>query len=343
MRRFRFSGVLDQQLCDLHAVGGCALAHLIAAAPETQTVGIGQVGTDAADEHEILIRRVERHGILQRVEIVHKAAAGGGGDGRARLVHGDVVREVHGGGDGVAAHDGHAHTGARHVHVRQMQDLAALVLELHLLGGVAVALLAADLRDDVVGDLVREHLRGIFLAVAQGVDLVLQLDRAAGARAGHGLICRDDHAADGRELAQRVDGRERDGGRAVGVCDDAVVQLHVAGVDLRYDERHVRVETEGRGVIHEHGAGAHDRGGKTLGDVVFRRTEDDVHAGEGGVRRLLDDDVLPLPRHDLAGRAGACEQVQLPDGEAALGEDLHHFLTHGAACAEDGNTILLHI
>ena len=35
--------------------------------------------------------------------------------------------------------------------------------------------------------------------------------------------------------------------------------------------------------------------------------------------------------------------VQLPDGEAALGEDLHHFLPHGAACAEDGNTILLHI
>ena len=35
--------------------------------------------------------------------------------------------------------------------------------------------------------------------------------------------------------------------------------------------------------------------------------------------------------------------VQLPDGELALGEDLHHFLTHGAACAENGNTILLHI
>lgn len=116
---------------------------------------------------------------------------------RARLVNGDVVHEVHGGGDGVTAHDGHAHAGARDVHVRQVQDLAALVLELHLLGGVAVALLAADLRDDVVGDLVREHLRRVALAGAQGVDLVLQLDRAARARAGYGLIRRHDHVADG--------------------------------------------------------------------------------------------------------------------------------------------------
>ena len=79
----------------------------------------------------------------------------------------------------------------------QVQDLAALVLELHLLGGVAVALLAADLRDDVVGDLVREHLRRVALASTQGVDLVLQLDRAARARAGYGLIRRHDHVADG--------------------------------------------------------------------------------------------------------------------------------------------------
>ena len=253
------------------------------------------------------------------------------------------MHEVHGGGDGVAAHDGHAHAGARDVHVRQVQDLAALVLELHLLGGVAVALLAADLRDDVVGDLVREHLRRVGLAGAQGVDLVLQLDRAACARAGHGLIRRHDHVADGRELAQRVDGGQRDDGRAVGIRDDAVVQLHVPGIDLRHDERYVRVQAEGRGVIHEHGAGAHDRGGEALGNVVFRRAEDDVHAGEGGVRRFLDDDVLPLPRHDFAGRAGAREQMQLPDGELALGEDLHHFLSDGAAGAENGNTILLHI
>jgi hypothetical protein len=49
------------------------------------------------------------------------------------------------------------------------------------------------------------------------------------------------------------------------------------------------------------------------------------------------------PCHDLAGRAGACEQVQLPDGELALGEDLHHFLPDGAAGAENGYAILLHI
>ena len=122
-----------------------------------------------------------------------------------------------------------------------------------------------------------------------------------------------------------------------------MVQLHVSGVDLRHDERYVWVQAKGRGVIHEHGAGAHDRRGEALGNVVFRRAEDDVHAGEGGVRRLLEGDILSLPRHDLAGRAGACEQVQLPDGELALGEDLHHFLPDGAAGAENGYAILLHI
>ena len=35
--------------------------------------------------------------------------------------------------------------------------------------------------------------------------------------------------------------------------------------------------------------------------------------------------------------------VQLPDGELALGEDLHHFLPDGAAGAENGYAILLHI
>ena len=35
--------------------------------------------------------------------------------------------------------------------------------------------------------------------------------------------------------------------------------------------------------------------------------------------------------------------VQLPDGELALGKDLHHFLSDGAAGAENGNMILLHI
>lgn len=55
--------------------------------------------------------------------------------------------------------------------------------------------------------------------------------------------------------------------------------------------------------------------------------------------------TMSCPCHDttLPAERALGEQVQLPDGEAALGEDLHHFLTHGAACAEDGNTILLHI
>ena len=223
-----------------------------------------------------------------------------------------------------------------------MHDLAALVLQLHLLGGIAADLLAADLRNHVVGDLIGEDLRLIALAGSDSLDLVFELHGARGARAGDGLIGAHDHALDIAELAQGVDRRHGDDGGAVRVRDDAVVLLHVLGVHLRHDQRHVGIETEGGGVIDEHGAGLHDRGGKALGNVVLGRAEHDVEALEGVVLRLFHDDVLPLEGDDLARRARAREQMQFLDGELALREDLHHFLTDCAAGAENTKLVRLH-
>ena len=51
----------------------------------------------------------------------------------------------------------------------QVHDLPALVLHFHLFAGVALELLAADLGNQVEGDLVGEHLGLVGLAVAQGL------------------------------------------------------------------------------------------------------------------------------------------------------------------------------
>ena len=144
---------LHQQLRDLDGVGSGALADLIAAAPQAQAVVVRQVRTDTADEHNILIGGVQRHGVLQRVEIVNELHAGSGCDDLARTLDGDFFFGFQADGNAVAAHDRHAHAGAADLQLGEMHDASALVLKLHLLGGIAGKLLAADLRDDVVGDL----------------------------------------------------------------------------------------------------------------------------------------------------------------------------------------------
>lgn len=103
-------------------------------------------------------------------------------------------------------HHGHAHTGAADLHLGQVEDLAALVLHLHLLARVAHVRLTADLGDDVVGDLVLEHLRLDGLARGERRDLIVQLVDAVLARAGDRLIGAGDDGLDGAFLRQRVDG-----------------------------------------------------------------------------------------------------------------------------------------
>jgi len=68
--------LLDQQFCNLDAVQGSALADLVAAAPQAQAVGVGQVGTDTANEDQILAGGLQRHGILLVSQVIHQLNAG---------------------------------------------------------------------------------------------------------------------------------------------------------------------------------------------------------------------------------------------------------------------------
>ena len=78
-----------------------------------------------------------------------------------------------------------------------MEDPAALVLHLHLLGGIAVFQLVADVGDDVQGDLVGEGPAIHRTALCQGRHLRLQLHQAGLARAGDRLIGAGHHGLDG--------------------------------------------------------------------------------------------------------------------------------------------------
>ena len=224
-----------------------------------------------------------------------------------------------------------------------MHDLPALVLHLHLLGGIALKGLAADLGDDVIGDLVLEYLGLHRLTLPQQLHLVHQLDGAAGAGAGHRLVAAGHNALDGAVVVQSVDGHQRNDGGAVGVGDDALVLLHVLRIDLRHDQGHIRVHAEGAGVIHEHRARLDDGRGELLGDVVLRRAQHDVHALEGLVTGHLHGDVVALPVDSLSHGPGRRQQVQLLDGEIALGQYLHHLAAHRAGGAQNSNFILFHM
>ena len=105
--------------------------------------------------------------------------------------------------------------------------------------------------------------------------------------------------------------------------------LHV----LRIDLRHIRVHAEGAGVIHEHRTRLDDGRGELLGDVVLRRAQHDVHALEGLVTGHLHGDVVALPVDSLSHGPGRRQQVQLLDGEIALGQYLHHLAAHRAGGA----------
>ena len=337
-----FIDLLHQQLRDLDAVGGGALADLVAAAPQAQAVGVGQVGTDTAHEHDVLSGGIQGHGVLLILQVIHQLHAGGLGQHLPGFLHGNAAVEAQLDGNGVASHDRHTDAGAGNVQLRQVHDLPALVLHLHFLAGVALELLAADLGDQVVGDLVGEGLDIHVLTLLQGLDLVFQLRHTGNAGAGNGLVGGGDHALDGGDGIEGIDGGDGDDGGAVGIADDALVVLHILGVDLGNDQGHVGVQTESGGVIHKNRAGLDDGGGKLLGDVVLGGTQDDIHALEGGIAGFPDGHILTPELQGLTGGPGRGQGDQLTHGEIPLFQNSHHLLAHRTGGTKDGNSVLFH-
>ena len=68
--------LLNQEFCNLDAVQRSTLTDLVAAAPQAQTVGIGQIRTDTANKDQILAGGFQRHGILLVIQVVYQLDTG---------------------------------------------------------------------------------------------------------------------------------------------------------------------------------------------------------------------------------------------------------------------------
>ena len=242
----------------------------------------------------------------------------------------------------MAADNGNADAGHGDIQIGQMHDLAALELELHFLAGVAVHLLAADLGDQIVSDLMREDLGCVGFALLQCFHFVHQLDGTACTGTGNCLIGRNDHALDGSDLVQCVNGSAGDDGGAVGVGDDALMVLSVLGVDFGNDQGNIGIQTESGGVVNKDSTGFHDRGSPLFSDIIFSSAQNDVNALESFCTDFLDGHFFTLEGDLLACGTGGCQRHQLADREIAFCQNVHHFLANGAGCAQNGNGIEFH-
>ena len=199
-----------------------------------------------------------------------------------------------------------------------MHDLATLVLHLHFFAGVAQELLAADLGDQVEGDLMGEHLGLIGLALGQRFHLVHQFNGAGSTGAGHSLVSRGGDGADGSDLIECVDGGDGDDSGAVGVGDDTLIPLHILGVHFGNHQGHIGIQAECGRIVHKDAAGLHNGGCELLSDIILGSAQDDVDTLKSLFAGQLDLHILALELQSLAGASGRGQGHQLPYGEIAL-------------------------
>mmetsp|Transcript_12419 Transcript_12419/g.22616 ORF Transcript_12419/g.22616 Transcript_12419/m.22616 type:complete len:207 (-) Transcript_12419:384-1004(-) len=139
--------------------------------------------------------------------------------------------------------------------VGHVADLAGLPRDLHLLLGVAVLLEFVDVGDDVEGEGVGEVLVvGDFFLPAGHLDRPgLQLVHALLSGSAGGLVGGHEDSLGSELLHQGGKTHQPDGSGAVGVRDE-VLPLARLPVDLRDDQRHIRLVTESGRVVDDDAA-----------------------------------------------------------------------------------------
>ena len=96
------------------------------------------------------------------------------------------------------------------------------------------------------------------------------------------------------------------------------MRVHVAGVDLGHDERHVRVHAPDAAVVDDDAAALFRSERHVAADVVVGGDERDVGLGEDLWRGLLHRELLILEEHLLADGAWGRGEAKPLHGESAL-------------------------
>ena len=228
----------------------------------------------------------------------------------------------------------HTNGGRDHAKVRDAEDLARFAHHLGFLAGVAVRLEIADLRDDVVGDRLAEHLahgqriqirvtERLLLAV-QLLDLLDELRSALPSCTAHRLIRAHHQLAKAGGAVQRPHREHRSDRGAVRHRHDPGRGHERFGIDLGDRERHARLHPEGAGIVDARHAHLGRLGNKRSRDRGARRDERELHTAQGVERELPHRDVL-ASKPDRATRGlGGRERHEPVDREVALLEDARH-------------------
>ena len=217
-----------------------------------------------------------------------------------------------------------------------MENAAALILHFHLLVGVAVLQLIADMGDDIQGNLGGEGAAYGLFPGGKGLHLVFQLHQSCLTCPGYGLIGAGHHGLDGGEPGDTGHGHQRDDGGAVGVRDDALILEGVLAVDLRHHQGDLRVKAESGAVVDIDRTAFDDSGGKLSGHAVFHRAQHKIHALEAALRGLLNGHVLTVELDGASCASGAGKGQQLLYGNVVFLQNLQHLLAYGAGGAENG-------
>ena len=264
--------------------------------PERQSAVVvdRDIATDAPDEDLVAAGGLRSQRVFVIGWIILDDDAGHRGEqlarpfGRDRIARLDVDRLR------VADEDRDADGGARDPQVRQAQDLAALVDDLPLFLGVAIRQEDVDLRQGIEGDRVGIDRGRLRLAADMRPDLALELGQRVRAGARDRLVGVDDDALEADRVAQRHQDRGELHRRTVRVGDDARMALEVVRVDLRDDERDVRVHPPGGRIVDDRGSMGHRGRCQLHGDVRAGREERDVHALERLRHGLADLEIAAV-------------------------------------------------
>ena len=281
------------------------------------------------------------HGVDVVLDVVHEHQPGEVGEAVEHLVTGAGLLEFDVDGLAVPVIDGDAHRGRGDLEGLIVQDLLGLLDHLPFLFGVAVVEEDVDVGEHIERDGVGELLGCL------ARDAVLEIVVARDARAGHRLIGGVDDALDAEAVIERLQCDHRLYGGAVGVCDDALVPLHVLGIDLGDDKGDVVVHTPLAGVVHHHGARFHEHGSEFRRSAGARREEGEVHLAlqsHDVLFRELDDGVGLAHEVDLLARASCGrEKIVVFDGELSFGQHFEKLVADHAGRTDDGDVELFHI
>jgi hypothetical protein len=224
-----------------------------------------------------------------------------------------------------------------------MEHLAHLLDHLVLFLVVAVIGHLGVVREEVEGDLVREHRVGDFLALGILMHLVLELAHRRRACPRGGLVGGDHDLPDADCLMDRPHRGSQDRCRAVRIGDDALVALEVTGIHFRHDQRRIRIHAEGRRVVdHDRARGLRCRHEFTAA-CGARGEEGDVDALEGASLQQLDGHRLALEVQGFADRALRSEKLQFTDRKIPAFEHAQDLDPDGSGSTNDRNILGLHV